>query len=216
MTLASARRITALCLALTIGAVASAQDSVQHAACRDPHPAPVCGSYLVFEYMGGGRLLGTRVTTLAETRDALRSWFAVDIGVMRSASPTSSMGASFGIGGSADGSRVSVRLRRRQWLDRNLVFDLSGGPLVLASKTRGPESSSTSLGATADAGFGRARLGLVTLGADVAQQAGKTQMAMHAGARVESRGALVVTAATILAAIGLIAAIGASCESGCR
>jgi hypothetical protein len=101
------RRI-ALILVLAVRA-ASGQP---HATCRDPHPAPTCGSYFLFEYMGAVRIAGTRITTTTETRDALRSWFAWDVGWMKSQSPATSLGASLSTGGSADGTRIVVRARR--------------------------------------------------------------------------------------------------------
>src|SRR3954467_10486066 len=99
MAVASAGRILAIVILsaardLLFVPPAHAQDSVRSAVCRDPHPAPTCGSYFLFEYMGAVRLAGTHITTTRETREALRSWFAWDVGWMNSQSPATSLGAS--------------------------------------------------------------------------------------------------------------------------
>ena len=224
MTLASARRIVSRVILgvaknlLSIALVtmpAIAQDSVAHARCRDPHPAPACGSYFLFEYMGAVRLAGTQVTTAYETRDALRTWFAWDVGWMRNAGRERSRGASLSVGGSADGTRLAVKARGRWWLDHNLVVDAAAGPMVTALQNGGIEGQSPTGGATVDIGFGRARLGLVTLSTDMASQRGRMQFATHAGVRTESRGVVIVTVSAILGVVALIAAIGASCDGGC-
>jgi len=44
-----------------------------------------------------------------------------------------------------------------------------------------------SYGATADLGIGRARVGLATVGVDIAKQAGANRLGVHAGGRLESR-----------------------------
>lgn len=193
-----------------IARFAFAQEPVEHATCRDPHPAPTCGSYFLFEYMGAVRLAGTQITTTREKRDALGSWFAWDVGWMKNQSPAKSLGASLSIGGSADGTRIALKARRRQWLDRNLVLDASAGPMVTALQNGGVEGQSSTFGATADVGFGRARLGLLTMSADVAQQRGRTHLAVHAGARTESRGVVVVSIAAILGGLAVLTALGGS------
>jgi hypothetical protein len=198
----SRRVIRGLLVGAFVAARAGAQDSVAHATCRDPHPRPVCGSYFLFEYMGALRAAGTQVTTTVETRDALPSWFAWDVGWMANRSASTTLGASLGIGGNADGTRVSLKARQRRWLDHNLVFDAGAGPLVAAVQNNGVEGQTATYGATADVGFGRARVGLVTLSADVARQRGEMQFATHVGVRTESRGAAIVSA---VAAFGVLA-----------
>jgi len=188
-----------LLMASVFAATAVAQDSVLHAVCRDPHPAPTCGSCFLFEYMGALRLAGTEVTRSATDHDALRSWFAWDVGAMKNRTASTSLGASLGIGGSADGVRIALRARRRQWLDHDMVFDVGAGPLMTMFQRGGAEGEVATYGATADVGAGRARLGLITLSADVARQRGTTQFATHLGARTESRGVVIVS---IIAAIG--------------
>lgn len=196
-------------LLLTIaGGSINAQSAPAHAACRDPHPASACGGYFLFEYNSGLRLGGTNVSTTFESRDALRSWFGWDIGWMKNIGPSTSLGAALELGGSADGTRIAVRAKRRSWLSHKVVFDVSGGPLMSMLQRGGAEGVTPTYGATADVGFGRARLGLVTLGADVARQRSKVQFATHAGVRAESRGAVIVTAVAIAGTLALLSAIG--------
>jgi len=202
--------IGGLLLSTLISAGANAQDSVQHAFCRDPYPAPTCRSYLLFEYMGALRVAGTEVDRIGSDRDALRSWFAWDIGAMRNRSPSVSLGASLGIGGSADGVRVALRARRRQWLGHDMVFDLGAGPLMTNLQQGGSEGETPTWGATADAGIGRARVGLVTLGADVARQRGRMQLATHVGARTESRGAVAVSVIAVIGGLLVLSSLGSA------
>ena len=153
-------------------------------------------------------MAGTRVTTTSETRDALRSWFAWDLGWMQNTSRATSRGGSLSIGGSADGTRIAAKAKQRWWLDHDLVFDASAGPLVTAFQQGGVAGQVMSMGATADVGFGRARLGLVTLSADAARQGGRTQLALHGGVRTESRGVVIVSLAAIVGTVALLAALG--------
>ena len=199
--------IRALLICILAASRVRAQDSVQHATCRDPHPAPVCGAYFLFEYNGGLRLAGTTVTTAGITKDALRSWFAWDIGWMRNVSPTRAIGVAAAIGGSADGTRLAVRLKHRSWLQHDMVVDASTGPLMTMLEREGLAGQVPTAGWTGDVGVGRARIGLVTLGADVARQTGRIQFATHAGVRAESRAAALVSLGAVVGMIALIAAL---------
>jgi hypothetical protein len=163
---------------------------------------------MLFEYMGAVRMAGTRVTTATETRDALRSWFAWDLGWMQNTSRSTSRGGSLEIGGSADGTRIAAKAKQRWWLDHDLVVDASAGPLLTAFQRGGIEGQVTSMGATGDVGIGRARLGLLTLSADAARQGDRMQLALHGGVRTESRGAVIVSIGAIVGTIVLLAALG--------
>ena len=195
-----------------VASTAGAQDSIAHRTCRDPHPAPVCGGYFLFEYNAAARVAGTQVTDAIRTRDALRSWFTWDVGWMSNRSPSRSLGASVAIGGSADGARVALLARHRSWLSRDVVVDASAGPLMAMIQNGGQEGMTETHGATAAVGVGRARIGLLTVGMDVARQRGATQRAMHVGLRTESRGAALVSAVAAIG--GLIVIAGLSSGGG--
>jgi len=199
----------ALALILTLAANARAQSAgVEHATCRDPHPAPLCGGYFLFEYNAAARIAGTQVTDAIKTRDALPSWFTWDVGWMKNRSPSRSLGASVAIGASYDGTRIALLARHRSWLSHDMVVDASAGPLMAMIQNGGQEGMTSSYGATAAAGFGRARLGLLTVGMDVARQRGAMQLATHVGVRTESRGAALVSVVAAVGGLIVMAALG--------
>jgi hypothetical protein len=166
MSLFAMRLISVAALLLFTGNVASAQDSVQHARCRDPHPAPVCGSYFLFEFNAAGNVGGTTFTRpLWEPKVALPSWFGWDVGWMKNVSRTTSLGGALELGGNEQGTRLALRGKHRRWLAHQMVFDASAGALM-AQRQTGAGVIPT-YGATADVGFGRARVLVGTVGVDV-------------------------------------------------
>lgn len=187
---------------------------VAHARCRDAHPRPACGSYFLFEFAAAGRVAGTisertcPIQTVDCSRPALPSFFGWDIGWMRNPEAARSFGASVQIGGSEEGTRIALRARHRSWLRDDFVADVSAGPLMRQVTGRNQEGTSETYGATADLGIGRARLGVVTVGADVARQFGRTELAAHAGGRVESAGVAIVSALAAIGGIVVLSALG--------
>lgn len=188
---------------LLVHGIAQAQSV---ATCRDPHPAPVCGGYFIFEYNGALRIAGNWVDLEGSRTKALPSWAGVDVGRMWNRSPSTSLGGALEIGPSGDGNRIALRAKRREWLAKDMVLDLSGGPLIAQLETTGtPDGIIYTYGATGDIGFGRARVGLITIGSDVARQRGQFAFGTHMGARLESRGSVVATA---VAFVGSLIAVG--------
>ena len=192
-------RLTSLAaLLLFAGTRARAQDSVQHAKCRDPHPAPVCGGYFLFEFNAGGNVGGTTFTPpFWGAKRALPSWFGWDVGWMRNLSPTTTLGGAFEIGGNEQGTRLALRAKHRRWLAGHMVFDASAGALMAQRQTG--DGVIPTYGATADVGFGRARVLVGTVGVDIARQQGEMEFGAHIGGRAESRGVALIS---IMAAIG--------------
>jgi hypothetical protein len=183
----------------------SAQDTVQHQWCRDPHPVPVCRSYWLFEFNAAGNVAGSNFVQEFETKKALPSWFAWDVGWMRNVSRATSVGVAAEIGASGDGTRLALRAKGRRWLHRNLVVDASVGGLMTQRQTF--DGVVPTYGATADAGFGRARLLIGTVGVDAARQQGRMGVGLHLGGRAESRGAILVSAAAAIGGLIVIAAL---------
>jgi hypothetical protein len=167
----------------------------------------MCRSYFLFEFTAGSRLAATTVTTNDGARPALDSWFSWDVGWMRNVAPSRGFGASLGVGGSGDGTRLTLRARHRSWLRRNIIVDASAGPLIAQLQHGGQDGVAPTWGATADLGLGRARLGLATLSADIARQRGTTQLAVHAGGRVESAGVAIVSAIAAVGGLIVMAAL---------
>lgn len=211
--------ITLLLAKASAAGAQSAGDSppAVHARCRDPHSFPTCGSYFLFEFSGAGRVIGSTTERSCPfpspdcTRPALPSWFGWDVGLMKNRGATRSLGASLQIGGSEEGTRIALRARHRSWLANDMVVDAAAGPLMTQLIGRNQEGTSQTWGATGDVGVGRARLGMVTVGADVARQLGRTEFAVHAGGRVESAGVAIVSA---LAAIGGLVVVAALSDGG--
>lgn len=199
------RLISLAALSLFGGTVASAQDTVQHAKCRDPHPAPVCGSYFLFEFNAGGNVGGTTFTPpFLGAKRALPSWFGWDVGWMRNVSANSTLGGALEIGGNEQGTRLALRAKHRRWLAHHMVFDASAGALMAQRQTG--DGVIPTYGLTADVGFGRARVLLGTVGVDMARQQGAMQFGTHIGGRTESRGVALLSMA---AAIGGLIAVAA-------
>jgi hypothetical protein len=207
MWLASLGRVSLGCLTLvSIAGRAWGQAPVERAACRDPHSAPVCGSYFLFEFNAAGRVAGTELDGFRERKPALTSWFAWDIGWMKNTSSSASYGAALEIGASDNGTRVAARVKHRQWLAHDVVIDASAGPLMAMVLDGAIDGNRPTYGATADVGVGRARIGLVTLGVDAAKQVERRQLGFHVGAKLESRA---VGLASLVAAAGGLNVIAA-------
>jgi hypothetical protein len=202
------RGIRRAVVAAVIGAsTLSAQDGSSHRRCRDPHPAPVCASYFLFEFNAASRTGGTKVSLPFGLKDnALDSWVAWDAGWMVNRTPVTSVGGALEVGGSSDGLRVALRGKARRWLQHTLVADASVGPLMTQFQTGDGEKPT--FGLTADVGFGRARLGLVTVGADMAMQNGSMQFANHIGGRAESTGAVIISVAAAIGGFLVLAGFG--------
>ena len=138
--------------------------------------------------------------------NALDSWVGWDAGWMVNRSPVASFGGALEVGGSSDGLRLALRGKARRWLQHDLVADASVGPLMTQFQTGNGEKPS--FGLTADVGFGRARLGLVTVGADMAMQNGSMQFANHIGVRAESTGAVIISAVAAVGGLLVLAGFG--------
>jgi hypothetical protein len=202
------RGIRRAALAAAIGTSAlGAQDGAAHPRCRDQHPAPVCASYFLFEFNAASRTGGTKVVMPFGRKDnALDSWVGWDVGWMVNRTPTTSLGGALEIGGSSDGVRVAIRGKARRWLQHRFVADASLGPLMSQFQTGDGERPT--FGLTADVGLGRARLGLVTIGADMAMQNGSMQFANHIGGRAESTGAVIISAVAAVGGFLVLAGFG--------
>jgi hypothetical protein len=195
----------AAALLAVLGSVLRAQDSAQHERCRDPHRAPICASYLLFEFNAGGNVAGTEFVQSFQTKRALPSWFGWDVGWMKNISPRSTLGAAVEIGGSEAGTRLALRAKHRRWLKNDMVFDASAGPLMAQRQTG--DGVVPTYGGTADIGFGRARVLVGTVNIDVARQQGTTALGVHLGGRTESRGVAVVSIAAAIGGLIVAAAL---------
>jgi hypothetical protein len=171
----------------------SARPAAAHARCRDPHPFPVCGSYLLVEYTASQRIAGTKTPRAGGDRVDLPQYVAWDIGWMKNVQPSQSLGVSLQGGASGDGNRIAIRLRHRTWMASRYVLDVGAGPLMAQHQGAFDEGVQESWGATADAGVGVARVGVVSIGFNTARQSGHTASSMHLGGRLESAGVVVAT-----------------------
>jgi hypothetical protein len=194
------------CLLLAAVGAAAGQERTPHAHCRDPHPAPVCESYLLFEYNGALRQSGTTINTARGVKKPLDSWFAWDVGWMKNRTPTSSLGGALEVGGSGDGVRVALRAKSRHWLPNDFAFDMSAGPLMAQYQTGDGERPT--FGITGDVGFGRARWVLLTGGFDMARQNSAMQVATHVGGRAESTMVVIISAVAAIGGILVASALG--------
>lgn len=188
----------------------SARLAPARARCRDPHPFPACGSYLLFEYTASQRIAGTKTPRINGGRVDLPQYVAWDIGWMKNIRPTQSLGASLQVGGSGDGNRIALRARHRTWMARRYVLDLGAGPLMAQQQGEADQGVQETYGATADVGVGIARVGVATLGFNAARQSGHNASSLHLGGRLESAGVVVATVIGIAGAVLLVAALGGS------
>jgi hypothetical protein len=207
----SPRRVAAQVPADSSSHLASA-----HAACRDPHAQRLCRDYFLLELTGTVRMAGSSsndasclpVSGSACAQKPLPAYLAWDLGWMRNITASRAIGASFQIGGTEQGVRMAARARQRTWLSPNLAFDAAAGPLMMQLQPNGGTAGvQQTWGATADVGLGRARLGLLTLGVDLARQRGRTVCAFQGGLRLESRGVVFGSAIVGAAALALAAAL---------
>lgn len=140
-----------------------AEAAAVHATCRDPHPAPPCARYFLFEMTGTVRIGGTQTEApgclSVCTRPALPAWLAWDAGWMRNAGTSRAYGGSVQVGGSEEGVRIALKARHRSWLAHDRVVDAAAGPLMTQLQAGGGDAGiSQTYGATADIGVGFARL----------------------------------------------------------
>ena len=201
------RRLALIALVVVVavvshGSTVAAQAPV-HAKCRDAHALPTCGSYFLFELSGTARISGSsigRCDFTCTVENPLPGYGSVDIGWMRNVDTTRALGGSLQIGGSDQGTRLALRIRHRSWLPHGFTFDAGAGPLLEA---RGG-------GVTGDIALGRARIGSLMLGQDIARQYGEVVTGTHAGARLESTGGAIGSLLIAGMAVGLVIAIGSA------
>lgn len=174
------------CLAFHAPAPAQVEPSeTPRAFCWAGRPAESCRTFLVAEASAHLLAVGTRYTRTGYDGVREGKWhmvghFGWEVGVMRNVDPRHAVGATVLVGADANGARVALKGRYREWMGRRAAMDVGAGLLVarraepFADPDRPGNQHVVVAGLTGDVALGFTDWASVSLRADLVTDAGGT------------------------------------------
>lgn len=192
----------------------------ERAFCWVGRPAESCRTFLVAEASAHLLVAGTRYTRRDYNGPLEGKWhlvghFGWEVGVMRNLDPRHAVGATVLVGGDANGVRLALKGRYREWRSRRAAMDVGAGFLVarraepFADRNRPGNQHVVVAGLTGDVALGLTDWASVSLRADLLFDAdGKPVAGVYPGFKLGTRPGLAATVLPFVLGVIAILVVG--------